>query len=412
MSDARTGRPGPLAGIRVVELASELGAYAGKLLADMGADVIVVEPPGGHPTRAYGPFVDDRPGPERSLWWWAYNTSKRGVVADLDTPEGRDRFRRLVASADIVLEGEPPDRLAGLGVDHTDLRAQRPELIWVSVTPFGRTNPRASEPATDLTILAGGGAAWSCGYDDHSLPPVRGGGNQGLQTASVFAVLGALTALVHRDAGGPGQHIDVSAHAATNVSTEIATVSWLLSGDTVQRQTGRHAMTQPTMEVQVQAGDGRWVTTGFAPHSADDYRNLLEWMDSLGIRDEFPEAFFLELGVERGGVDPRSLDGDAEGMAIFGAGRDALVFIASRIGAYDFFVGSQQRDMQCGIVFTPEEALADVHFRERGFPVEVHHDDLGRSFTYPGVPVAFRGTPGQVTRAPRIGEHDDEVFHA
>lgn len=401
---------GLIEGVRVVELASEGAAFAGKLLAGMGAEVVVVEPPGGHHTRTFGPFADDVPHPEGSLWWRHYNMGKQGVTIDLDVDAAA--FRELALGADIVLEAEPPGRLAELGIDVEAVRELAPDLIWVSVTPVGHDTPGATDPFVDLTVQARGGPAWSCGYDDHSLPPVRGGGNQGLQTASVFAVLGALTALVHRDAGGPGQHIDVSAHAATNVSTEIATVSWLLSGDTVQRQTGRHAMTQPTMEVQVQAGDGRWVTTGFAPHSADDYRNLLEWMDSLGIRDEFPEAFFLELGVERGGVDPRSLDGDAEGMAIFGAGRDALVFIASRIGAYDFFVGSQQRDMQCGIVFTPEEALADVHFRERGFPVEVHHDDLGRSFTYPGVPVAFRGTPGQVTRAPRIGEHDDEVFHA
>ena len=96
---------GPLAGLRVVELASEHAAFAGKMLGDLGADVIVVEPPGGHPSRAYGPFVDDVADPERSLWWWHYNTSKRGVVLDLDTDDGAEEFRRLAAGADIVLEG-------------------------------------------------------------------------------------------------------------------------------------------------------------------------------------------------------------------------------------------------------------------------------------------------------------------
>ena len=100
---------GALAGLRVVELASEHAAFAGKMLGDLGADVIVIEPPGGHASRAYGPFADDVEDPERSLWWWHYNTSKRGVVLDLATDAGADHFRRLAAEADIVLEGEPPE---------------------------------------------------------------------------------------------------------------------------------------------------------------------------------------------------------------------------------------------------------------------------------------------------------------
>src|SRR5436190_4394889 len=92
----------PLTGIRVVELASDHAAFAGKLLGDLGADVIVVEPPGGHGSRAYEPFMDDEPGPERSLWWWYYNTSKRSVVLDLEQPEDARAFRDLVATADVV----------------------------------------------------------------------------------------------------------------------------------------------------------------------------------------------------------------------------------------------------------------------------------------------------------------------
>ena len=117
---------GPLDGVRVVELSHERGAWAGKLLADMGADVVVVEPPGGSAQRSYGPFLDDEPGHERSLWWWHYNTSKRGVVLDLDTDAGADHFRRLAAAADIVLEGEPPESLARRGaVVTTTTRSRR-----------------------------------------------------------------------------------------------------------------------------------------------------------------------------------------------------------------------------------------------------------------------------------------------
>jgi len=204
---------GALKGVRVVELASEFGAFAGRALADLGADVVLVEPPGGHPTRRHAPFAGDVEDPERSLFFWHYNTSKRGVVLDLDERRGADAFRRLVAGADLVVEAEPPGRLAELGLDHTDLRAAHPALVWVAITPFGRDNPRAAEPATDLTVLAGGGPVWNCGYDDHTIPPVRGGGNQGLHTACVWAVMGALTALLARDVTGEGQFVDVSMHA-------------------------------------------------------------------------------------------------------------------------------------------------------------------------------------------------------
>ena len=189
---------GALDGLRVVELASRQAAWAGKLLADLGADVIVVEPPGGHASRAFGPFLDDEPGPERSLFWWNYNTSKRSVVLDLDDTDDATRFRGLAADADIVLEGEEPGRLATLGLDYADLCADDPDLVWVSVTPFGRDTSRAHDPATDLTLLAGGGPVWNCGYDDHMIPPVRGGGNQAFHIASVFAAMSALTAILQQ----------------------------------------------------------------------------------------------------------------------------------------------------------------------------------------------------------------------
>src|SRR5207248_10899501 len=157
---------GALAGLRVVEIASDHASLAAKMMGDLGAEVIVVEPPGGHRTRTYGPFVDDTPDPERSVWWWYYNTSKLGVVIDIDTDIGATMFTKLVATADIVIEGEAPGRLAARGLDEPDLRAHHPSIIWVSVTPFGRDGPRRDDPFTDLTILAGGGPVWMCGYDE------------------------------------------------------------------------------------------------------------------------------------------------------------------------------------------------------------------------------------------------------
>jgi crotonobetainyl-CoA:carnitine CoA-transferase CaiB-like acyl-CoA transferase len=402
-----------LEGLKVVEVASETGALAGKLLADLGSDVIVVEPLGGHATRRYGPFVEGRDGdPDCSLWWWYYNTSKRSAVLDLDSEGGRSQFTALVLTADVVIEAEPRGRLSAMGIDYAQLRGDHPRLIWTSVTPFGRSHSSVEYPMTDLTALAAGGPVWNCGYDDHSLPPVRGGGNQAFHIASVYAVMSTLVALVYRDQTGIGQHVDVSMHAATNVTTESGSLDWLVARRTVQRQTGRHAMAAPTMQAQVLAADGRYVTTGFPPHEGGDYQRLLDWLDELGLTDEFPDAVLLRLGVERGGVDPRTFADDAEAVAIFGAGREGLVFLASRLSAYDFFIGAQERDFQCGVVYAPDEAFTDPHFVARGFPVQVPHPEIDRTVAYPGAP--FKSTSPDAwrirRRPPLVGEHTAEVL--
>lgn len=406
-----TPQPGALEGVVVVELASERAAFAGKLLADLGADVVLVEPPGGHPTRAYGPFADDVAHPDRSLWFWHSNTSKRGVVLDLASADGAAAFRRLVAGADVVVEGENPGALAALGLDHLALRVEHPALVWVSVTPFGRDNPRAHEQATDLTVLAGGGPVWSCGYDDHTLPPVRGGGNQGLHTACIWAVMGALTALVARDVTGEGQHVDTSMHAASNVTTEAATYEWLVAGATVQRQTARHAAVRPTRSTDAVCADGRQVNTGVPPRAAAEFAGLLQWLDELGLRADFGDAALLELGVERGGVQLQEIFEDELAMAIFGAGREAVQLIASRVTAQDFFVRAQTLGLPCGVIYSPEEVLADPHFVDRGFPVTVAHEEHGRDVTYPGAPFHLPRSPWAIRRrAPLVGEHQAEIL--
>lgn len=401
-----------LTGIRVLELAREPIAFAGKLLADMGADVILIEPPGGDPCRRYPPFVDDRPGDDRSLYWWHYHTSKRGIVLDLDSDTGREAFRRLAGSADVLLEAEPPGRLAGLGLDYADLAALRPELIHVAMTTFGRSDPKSALPYTDLTVLAGGGPVWNCGYDDHTLAPVRGLGNQGYNTGCHYAVLSVLTALLHRLQSGRGQFVDVSLHAAANVTTEAGSYAWLVKRDTVQRQTGRHAATRPTGETQVQCADGRYANTGVPPRTPKEFAAMLAWLRELGLEDEFPEAVFLQMGADwQGPFDLSLLGADDTVTAIFAAGRDALKLIATRIPAYDFFVGCQRAGLPAGVIYSPEEAFEDEHFQARGYQVAVEHDDIGRTVRYPGAPYRLPASPWRIARrAPKLGEHNEEVL--
>ncbi len=403
--------PGPLQGLRVVELASEHAAAAGKLFADLGADVVLIEPRSGHPARAIGPFLDDDPGPERSLWWWNYNTSKRDIALDLDDPVERVILDGLVDRADIVLEAEPPGSLATRGIDRARIMAGRPELIWVSVTPFGQEGPRRLDPATDLTLMAGAGPVWSCGYDDHSLPPVRGAGNQAANVSSVHAAMAALVALVERGASGLGQHIDLNMHAALNVTTEVSTVHWLVARETVQRQTGRHALPFMTAPTQIESADGGYVVLGFPPRAASSYQSILDWLEELGLTESFPDHVVLQLAVDRGGVTITDLGRDPVAVECFNAGRDAMALIAANLGAYECFEGFQRRGIVCGILYAPEDIAHDPHFEARGFPTPVHHEDLDRTFTYPGAPVVFTGTPWRIaSRAPHLDEHRAEIL--
>ena len=403
-----------LTGVRVVELAGEPIAWAGKLAADMGADVILVEPPGGDPCRAYPPFVDDdagAPDDNRSLFWWHYHTSKRGVVLDLDTRQGQARFGALIASADAVIETEPPGRLASLGLDYDDLAARQPGLVHVAVTSHGRQDPKSALPHTDLTLMAAGGPPWSCGYDDHSLPPIRGR-LQAYHTASHFAVLSLLTALLHRNTSGEGQFIDLSITAALGVTTEAASHTYLVAGQTVQRQTGRHAAVTPTGETQQRCADGRYANTGVPPRKPSEFAALDAWLTGLGLREELPEAVFLELGANwEGPFDLSRIGTDDAVTAVFGAGREALRLIASKVSARDFFLGCQRAGLAVGVVNSPEEAFEDDHFKARGYQVPVLHEELGREVVYPGAPYVLHGSPWAISRrAPALGEHTDEVF--
>ncbi len=398
---------GALEGLRVVELCDELGMFAGKLLADMGADVVKVEPPEGDPTRGHPPFVDDEPGPERSLYFWHYNTSKSGVTLDPEREADRERLRALIDRADILLQsGE-----AGADLDYERLRETNAGLIMVTISPFGRGMPREGEAATDLTILAGGGPVWNCGYDDHALPPVRGGGNQGYHTASHFAVMSALVALLYRDETGRGQRIDVNAHAAANVTTEAGSYTWLVAQETVQRQTGRHAAVNPSMPSQVLCADGRYVNTGLPPRRPEAFAAVCEWLRAAGLAEGFVEFPLLEEGMRRERFDMSRLQQDEELLAIFGAGRAAMNLLASRLTAYEFFTEGQRRGFQIGIIYAPEEALEDPHFIARGFPVEVEHPELERTVTYPGAPYQFGASPWRIRRrAPLLGEDNARVF--
>ncbi|WP_268793674.1 CoA transferase [Mycolicibacterium thermoresistibile] len=390
--------------MRVIEISDQFTPVGGRALAELGADVIVVEPPTGSTHRARPPFVDDQPGADRSLRWWADNVGKRSVTIDVLADAGRRRLLELIATADIVIAGS--DRWET--VDYETCAARDAGLIWVSVSPYGLGSARNGQPTTDLTMLAGGGQVWNCGYDDHTLPPIRGAGDQSANIAGMYCAIGALVALAHRDHTGQGQLVDVSVNAACNVTCEQTTYHWLVNRHVCLRQTGRHAYPTPSSPVQVRCADGRYATTGVLPRKQEDFAELLAWLGELDLTEEFPEAVFLELAANRDEPVDGSLIGiDDETTAILSAARDAIRLIASRLPAKEFFVTGQRRGFPCGAVLPPNEAFDDEHNVARGFRVPVEHPELGRTVTYPGRPYLFSATPTTApTRPPLLGEHN------
>ncbi|WP_082945476.1 CoA transferase [Mycobacterium sp. E2733] len=338
-----------LAGLRVVEISDQFTAIGGRVLAELGADVIVVEPPDGSSHRLRPPFAGDRSGPDTSLRWWAGNVGKRSVAVDLDAAPGVAALRGLISSADIVISGAGP--VNGGALSYDNVRAEHPSLIWVAISPFGLSSVRSDQPVTDLTMLAGGGPVWNCGYDDHSLPPIRGAGEQSANIAGLYCAIGALVALAHRDQTGQGQLVDVNVNAACNVSCEQTTYHWLVNNETCVRQTGRHAYFTPSQRTQVQCADGAYATTGVLPRKPHEFANLLNWLADLGITADLPEAVFLEMAASRDvPVDIALIGADDETTAMLTAARDAITLIASRMPAKEYFLESQRRGFPAGAV--------------------------------------------------------------
>lgn len=387
--------PAVFDGLRVLELTGVTGQLCGKLFADMGADVIRVEPREGSIAREVGPFVDDDPGVNRSLSFWHNNTSKRSVTLDITTERGQAILRRLVRECDVVVEDLSPGTLPGLGLGFEELCSQRPDLVMVSITPFGQTGPYRDLKTSDLVSLALGGPLWSCGYDEHDVPPVRPYTDASYHVASHYAFVGAVAALVQRQSTSTGQYIDVSVHEACHDTTEGAMPNYYFAGNVVQRQTGRHAAAVQTLPVIFDCADGRAIFTR-VPVEPDAWESLLDWLDEAGMVADLRDERFNDR---------------AQRQRELGYISDIVAAFCATQNSDDLFHGAQARGMVWAPVRSPEENLRDEHLLDRGFFVEVEHPELGRTVTYAGAPYKFSKTPWAIRRRPPLlGEHNHEVY--
>ncbi|MEA3157295.1 MAG: hypothetical protein QOK44_4884, partial [Betaproteobacteria bacterium] len=375
--------PGPLAGIRVIELADEQAEYCGLTLAGLGAEVIKVEPPGGSPTRRIGPFYEDKEDPERSLFFWYYNRGKRSIMLDLQQQKDRDRFRTLVASADVLLESTPKGELDKLGLSTESLRNEFPTLIHARVSPFGDNGPWANFKASDLVHLALGGVMMNCGYDPdpsgkYDLPPIAPQMWHAYHVAGEQLSFTLLAALVYRFRTGKGQLVSCSVHESVSKSTEVDLMTWVMRHALVLRQTCRHARESIAPNPSIaHTKDGRWVMASLG-NRADDGERLLKLLERYGMA----EGFNLEqMAAPKGGRF-------VPGTGPVKTGRDEGMEAVQRFVRSFTYENIPWREAQdAGMLWAPlrkpHENAVDPHWIKRGSVADVEHPELGKSFRYP-----------------------------
>ncbi len=405
-----TGRE-TLAGIRVIELADEQAEYCGLALAGLGADVIKVEPPGGNSTRRIGPFYEDRGDPERSLFFWQYNRGKRSVVLDLNEAKDRERFRTLVASADILLESMPRGYLDKLGLGAEALRKADPRLIVARVSPFGDTGPWADFKASDLVHLALGGVMMNCGYDPapdgkYDLPPIAPQMWHAFHIAGEQLCMAIMAALLFRFRTGQGQYVSCAIHEAVAKSTEVDLMTWVMRRAEVLRQTCRHARESispaPTI---AHTKDGRWVMASLG-NRPDDGEKLIQLLDKYGLAEGFSAG---EAVAPRGGRF-------VPGTGPTGGGRDQGMEAVQRfVRAFTYENVPWREAQDAGMLWAPlrkpHENALDAHWIKRKSVTDVEHPELGRAFRYATskwISTANAWVVGR--RAPRINEDAGTVF--
>ena len=382
---APTVGSGPLEGFRVLDLADEKGLPCSKFFADLGADVIKIEQPGGDATRARPPFAKDIPHPERSLYFLHYNANKRGVTLDLDTLDGQALFRDLVKTADVVMETFPPGTMAGWGLGYEDLAALNPRIVVTSITAFGQTGPYRDYKGGELVAFALGGVMALSG--EPGGPPCIAPGELACGMASIHAALATQVALSHRIKTGRGQHVDVSlSDAAAHVGGyNIPFYSY--HHEKAVRVT--HADTSFELHDVYPCEDGG---VRLFILVRDHWRRFLDW---IGSPKELRDPIFEDQEVRR---DNRDLIDPFVKEFCVGLRKDEL------------YMEGQRRHLAVSPMRTPAEFVESEQTRAREFFVEVEHPVVGRYGQVRPMHV-FSESPGRVrTAAPLVGQHNEEIF--
>ena len=393
---------GLLSPYRVLDLTDELGFLCGKVLGDLGADVIKIERPGGDPARSLGPFHGNRPDPQKSLYWFGFNNNKRGITLNLESEKGREIFCRLAVNVDFIIESFLPGYLGNLNIGYGELSRLNPRLVLTSITPFGQTGPYSKFKASDIEIMALSGCMSLTGDPDR--PPLRVSFPQSYVWTGSYAAMGALTAHYYREQTGEGQQVDVSAQACLLWAFSHAHTFWDLNRHLEKRagsfMTGR-SITGAKMRVFWPCKDGY---LNFIIYGGEAGRRtnqaLVEWMDSKGMAPEFlKQKDWKTFDIAQ--VTQEEIDRMEEPIGHFFAG----------VTKAEFFKEVVKREMLGYPVASVKEIFEDPQHRSRNFWQKIEHPELRSAIDYPGGFAKFSEGACQIwRRAPLIGEHNEEIY--
>lgn len=376
-------------GIRVLEIAGHVaGPFAGKLLADYGADVIKVEPPGGDPARHEGPHKDDVPDPETSALFLHLNTNKKSVTLDVSSEDGRALLRRMIDRVDIVIEDFPAGQMAAWGLGYEVLSADHPDLVMASITPFGQSGPWRDYRGSELTLQALGGPLHLNGSGTRY--PLKSGGYVAHYHAGLAAAYGCVLARFRVMRGGAGDWIDQAvyqAQAGFRDRRTVYTTATTYTGMVAKRQP---AGTRPAM-------GARPTSDGYANIYAGGTKHFPAALDLIGRPDlkEHPEL-----------AKPMTLWSEEFAAEIEGSWMAWMIQHTKREAVAE----TQALGLLGGAVFTTEDLVTDPHYRGRGVWDTIDHPRTG-PVEYPGRQLLLSETPRQAPRrAPLLGEHTHEVL--
>jgi benzylsuccinate CoA-transferase BbsE subunit len=387
---------------RVLDLTDDKGYLCGKILADLGADVIKIEKPGGDPGRRRSPFYHDIPHPEKSLYWFAFNTNKRSITLDIETKDGCALFKKLIQNADFVIETFAPGYMDKIGLGYSVLSAINPQLIMASITPFGQVGPHKNWKSSDIVSMATGGFMGQAG--DFDKPPVRISIDQASLHACTEGVVASLIANYEREINGKGQYIDVSIEASIVVSSFSAVPFWDLN-KVILRRSGafrvglRKGGKEHRQQWPCQDGFVSFAMLGGLA-GAQSNRALVDWMANEGFAPDILKE------MDWSTYDFSTVDDDLVQVLEEPVARFFLSHTKEEL-----YRGAIERRILLYPVYDIEEIVNSPQLKSRGFWIDVEHDELNSTIRYPG---AFAKSSeveiGIYRRPPLIGEHNAEIY--
>jgi crotonobetainyl-CoA:carnitine CoA-transferase CaiB-like acyl-CoA transferase len=386
---------------RVLDLTDEKGFLCGKILADLGADVIKIEKPGGNGSGRIGPFWQDMPDPEKSLYWFSYNTNKRGITLDIETADGQEILKKLVQNADFVVESFPPGYMDQMGLGYEALMEINRGIVVASITPFGQKGPYRDFKASDIIIMGMSGMLYLTGDADRA--PVNISIPQSHLLAGADAAVGAMIAYYHRERTGIGQHIDVSMQQSVAWFLANTIPYWEMSGTNLMRAGVLRSMNaRDTLQRQVwPCKDGYvffFILGGLT--GAKTSRQLITWMEEEGMGDEYMRNLDWE-NFDMGTVTQDVLDRIAKPIREFFLSRTRKEILEAAI----------KRNISICSLSSMEDLVNDRNLEERNFWTEIDHPELGIKIPYPLRFAEMSETSISTRfRAPLIGEHNSEVY--